>query len=301
MQLRTIETDRLTIGCAPSGPASGWPVVLLHGFPYDIHAFDAVAPVLADAGARVVVPYLRGFGTTTIRSAATPRSGEQAALGADLLALMDALDIESATLAGYDWGGRAACVVSALWPERVRGLVTAGGYKYYGLPAGRYRGLRAARHRCWPAGRVVGGAAGYDHVVGRQTELVVDEILTIPSLPELVKLLRAHIGPVRHAGACRARAAAWTESRSQRCAGSVSARGCQAMRYVIVPISGGASRMRVFDRSTKWLTSRAGKVSTSRVPGSVRGAMAWKGMISATSRGYPVRRGRGRWRAAGRR
>ena len=111
-----------------SGDPNGWPVVLLHGFPYDGRAYDGVAPILAAAGARVIVPWLRGYGPTCFLSAATPRSGEQAALGADLLALLDALGIGAAVLAGYDWGGRAACIVAALWPERVSGLVSQNGY-----------------------------------------------------------------------------------------------------------------------------------------------------------------------------
>jgi pimeloyl-ACP methyl ester carboxylesterase len=100
----------------------------MHGFPYDVHAYDEVAPSLATAGCRVIVPYLRGYGPTRFLSEKTPRSGQQAALGRDLLALMDALGIGKAVLAGYDWGGRAACVVAALWPERVRGLVSGAGY-----------------------------------------------------------------------------------------------------------------------------------------------------------------------------
>lgn len=110
------------------GPEDGQPVILLHGFPDDVRSWDGVAPPLAAAGFRVVVPYLRGYGPTRYRDLATPRSGQQAALGADLLALMDALGIGQALLAGYDWGGRAACIVAALWPERVRGLVSANGY-----------------------------------------------------------------------------------------------------------------------------------------------------------------------------
>src|SRR5689334_12783175 len=93
------------------GPRSGWPVVLLHGFPYDVRSYAEVAPILADRGAFVVVPYLRGFGPTRFRSEATMRSGQQAAMGADVLALLDALGLERPVLAGYDWGGRAACVV----------------------------------------------------------------------------------------------------------------------------------------------------------------------------------------------
>lgn len=123
-----VDAGSLRVAYESSGDPDGWPVVLLHGFPYDARAYDAVAPILAAAGARVIVPWLRGYGPTSFLSAATPRSGEQAALGADLLALLDALGIEAAVLAGYDWGGRAACVVAALWPERVRGLVSQNGY-----------------------------------------------------------------------------------------------------------------------------------------------------------------------------
>jgi pimeloyl-ACP methyl ester carboxylesterase len=126
--LRSIETATLEIGFEETGSPDGWPVLLLHGFPYDVRAYDAVAPILASAGARVIVPWLRGYGPTRFRSVATPRSGEQAALGRDLLDLMDALQIRSAVLAGYDWGGRAACIVSALWPERVQGLVSQNSY-----------------------------------------------------------------------------------------------------------------------------------------------------------------------------
>ncbi len=110
------------------GSADGWPCILSHGFPYDVHAYADVAPLLADAGARVIAPYLRGYGPTSFLSVETPRSGEQAALGADLLALMDALKIERAVLGGYDWGGRAGCVVAALWPQRVTALVTGNSY-----------------------------------------------------------------------------------------------------------------------------------------------------------------------------
>lgn len=131
--IRFIDAGVLQVAYAESGAPDGWPVVLLHGFPYDIRAYDAVAPVLAAAGARVIVPYLRGFGPTRFLSPQTPRSGQQAALGADLLALLDGLGIGSAFLAGYDWGGRAACVVAALWPERVRGLVSYNSYNIQSL------------------------------------------------------------------------------------------------------------------------------------------------------------------------
>jgi pimeloyl-ACP methyl ester carboxylesterase len=108
-------------------------VFLMHGFPYDIHSYVEVAPMLAQAGCRVIVPYLRGYGATRFLHADTPRSGEQAALGADLLALMDALRIDKATLAGYDWGGRAACVIAALWPERCSGLVSYNNYNIHDI------------------------------------------------------------------------------------------------------------------------------------------------------------------------
>ena len=126
--LQTITAGVLDIAWYEAGPADGPPVFLMHGFPYDIHAYAEVAPLLAAAGCRVIVPYLRGFGPTRFRSDGTPRSGEQAALGADLLALMDALKIPRAVLAGYDWGGRACCVVAALWPERCKGLVSYNSY-----------------------------------------------------------------------------------------------------------------------------------------------------------------------------
>jgi pimeloyl-ACP methyl ester carboxylesterase len=126
--LRTIKAGLLDIAYEESGPASGWPCILGHGFPYDVHAYSDTAPMLAEAGARVIVPYLRGYGPTRFLDADTPRSGEQAALGADLLALMDALKIERAVLGGYDWGGRAACVVSLLWPQRVIALVSGNSY-----------------------------------------------------------------------------------------------------------------------------------------------------------------------------
>jgi pimeloyl-ACP methyl ester carboxylesterase len=124
-------------------------VLLMHGFPYDIHTYAEVAPMLADEGCRVIVPYLRGYGGTRFLSDATPRSGEQAALGADLLALLDALGIQRAVLAGYDWGGRAACVVAALWPERCAGLVSFNSYNIQHI-AGAMRPLPpAAEHRLW--------------------------------------------------------------------------------------------------------------------------------------------------------
>ncbi len=148
--LRRVAAGALEIGYFEIGPAGGAPVILLHGFPYDVHAYDAVAPRLAAAGRRCIVPYLRGYGATRFLSDATPRSGEQAALGADLLALMDALAIPRATLAGYDWGGRAVCIVAALWPERVSGLVSCGqGYNIQNIAEAWRPAPPVEEHRYW--------------------------------------------------------------------------------------------------------------------------------------------------------
>jgi pimeloyl-ACP methyl ester carboxylesterase len=126
--IRSVRTDLLEVGYVEAGPPGARPVLLLHGFPYDVHSYVDVAPRLAASGCRVIVPYLRGHGPTRFLDPSAPRSGQQAALGADVVALMDALGIERAVLAGYDWGGRAACVVAALWPERCAGLVSVNGY-----------------------------------------------------------------------------------------------------------------------------------------------------------------------------
>lgn len=128
MREATIRAGVLDVAYRVYGDDAGWPCLMGHGFPYDVHAYDETARLLAAEGARVIVPWLRGYGATRFVDAATPRSGEQAALGADLLHLMDALRIERAVLGGYDWGGRAACVVAALWPERADALVSGGSY-----------------------------------------------------------------------------------------------------------------------------------------------------------------------------
>ena len=133
VELARIQTPLLDIAYEHSGPAQALPVILLHGFPYDLRGYDEVVPVINAAGFRSIAPYLRGYGPTRFLSGTTLRSGQQAALGKDLLDLMDALRIGKAVVAGYDWGGRAACVVSALWPERVHGLVTCGGYNIQDL------------------------------------------------------------------------------------------------------------------------------------------------------------------------
>jgi alpha/beta hydrolase family protein len=116
--LQQVEAGVLHVGYAEAGPADGPAVLLLHGWPYDIYSYVDVAPVLASAGYRVIVPYLRGYGTTRFRSPATPRNGQQAVLAVDIIALMDALHIERAVLARYDWGARTANIIAALWPER---------------------------------------------------------------------------------------------------------------------------------------------------------------------------------------
>jgi pimeloyl-ACP methyl ester carboxylesterase len=130
-----VRTSVLDIAYEQDGPAEALPVVLLHGYPYDPRAFDEVVPIINTAGHRTVVPYVRGYGGTRFLSPDTPRSGQQAAMGQDLLELLDALNIRQAVLAGFDWGARAACVVSALWPERVRALVTCAGYQVQDIAA----------------------------------------------------------------------------------------------------------------------------------------------------------------------
>ena len=128
MKLEMVKAGSLEVAYMAAGPSDGWPCVMCHGFPYDPHAFAETAPRLAAAGARVIIPYLRGYGPTRFLSHDTPRSGEQAALAGDLLALLDALGIARAVVGGFDWGGRACCIVSALWPERVMALVSGNSY-----------------------------------------------------------------------------------------------------------------------------------------------------------------------------
>jgi pimeloyl-ACP methyl ester carboxylesterase len=126
--IRQIHAGVLEVGYYEMGPVDGPPVLLLHGFPYSIHTYVEVAPLLAGRGCRVIVPHLRGHGSTRFLDSATPRAGQQGAIGVDVIALMDALKLKRAVLAGYDWGGRAACVAAALWPERCTGLVCVNGY-----------------------------------------------------------------------------------------------------------------------------------------------------------------------------
>ncbi len=145
----TLHTATLEIGYEESGPDDGPPVVLLHGWPSDPRDWDGVAPGLVEDGCRVLVPWLRGYGPTRFLHPEAPRSGQQAALGADLRDFLDVLGIEDAFLAGYDWGGRAACVVAALWPERARGLVSIGGYNIQHIATAGLPATPAQEHRMW--------------------------------------------------------------------------------------------------------------------------------------------------------
>jgi pimeloyl-ACP methyl ester carboxylesterase len=135
--VRQIDAGVLNVGYVDAGPADGPAVVLMHGWPYDIHSYVDVAALLAARGYRVVVPYLRGYGTTCFRAAKTLRNGQPTALAVDAIALMDALEIEQAVLAGFDWGARTADIVAALWPERCRGLVSVSGYLIGSQDAGK--------------------------------------------------------------------------------------------------------------------------------------------------------------------
>jgi pimeloyl-ACP methyl ester carboxylesterase len=135
--LKQIDAGVLNVGYAEAGPANGPAVVLLHGWPYDIHSYVAVAPLLAQAGYRVIVPYLRGYGTTRFLSSETPRNGQQSVVAVDIIALMDALKIEKGTIGGFDWGARTADIIAALWPERCKALVSVSGYLIGSQEAGK--------------------------------------------------------------------------------------------------------------------------------------------------------------------
>lgn len=147
--IQNIKTPTLTVAYEEHGPAAGDPILLLHGFPYSPRGYDEIATALAARGYRVIVPYLRGYGPTRFNSPDTLRSGQQAALAQDLLDLMDALALPKAALCGYDWGGRAACIVAALWPERVRCLVTGDGYNLQNIPGSTQPQAPETEHRLW--------------------------------------------------------------------------------------------------------------------------------------------------------
>src|SRR5215813_3968547 len=148
-EVKYARTDTLEIAYEDSGPTDAETIFLLHGFPYDPRAYDAVVARLVEAGYRTIVPYLRGYGPTRFLKAETPRSGQQAALAHDLLALMDALKIERATHVGYDWGGRAACILAALFPQCVRCLVSQGGYNIHDIPGSVVPAAPEQEYRFW--------------------------------------------------------------------------------------------------------------------------------------------------------
>jgi pimeloyl-ACP methyl ester carboxylesterase len=135
--LKEVEAGVLNVGYAEAGPANGAPVILLHGWPYDIYSFVDVAPALASAGYRVIVPYIRGYGSTRFLSSETMRNGQPSAVAVDMIALMDALKVEKPILAGFDWGARTADIIAALWPERCNGLVSVSGYLIGSQESGR--------------------------------------------------------------------------------------------------------------------------------------------------------------------
>jgi pimeloyl-ACP methyl ester carboxylesterase len=135
--LKQIDAGVLNVGYAEVGPANGLPVILLHGWPYDIYSFVDVAPALASTGYRVIAPYLRGYGTTRFLSSNTPRNGQQSVVAVDLINLMDALKIEKATIGGFDWGARTANIIAALWPERCKAMVSVSGYLIGSQEAGK--------------------------------------------------------------------------------------------------------------------------------------------------------------------
>jgi pimeloyl-ACP methyl ester carboxylesterase len=163
-RVRQIDAGVLDVGYVDAGPTDGSAILLLHGWPYDIHSYEEVTPRLAAAGYRVIVPHLRGHGTTRFLSEATVRNGEQAVLALDTVALMDALGIEAAIVAGFDWGARTADIVAALWPERVSGLVSVSGYLIGSQEAGRLPLPPEAELQWWYQYYFATerGAAGYD-------------------------------------------------------------------------------------------------------------------------------------------
>jgi pimeloyl-ACP methyl ester carboxylesterase len=147
--LKQIDAGVLNVAYAEAGPADGPPVMLLHGWPYDIHSYVDVAPLLAARGYRVIVPYLRGYGSTNFRSSDTPRKAQQSAFSVDAIALMDALQVERAIVAGFDWGARTANIIAALWPDRCKALVSVSGYLIGNQAAGKVPLLPGAELQWW--------------------------------------------------------------------------------------------------------------------------------------------------------
>jgi pimeloyl-ACP methyl ester carboxylesterase len=162
--LKQIEAGVLNVGYADAGPADGPAVILLHGWPYDVYSFVDVAPLLAAKGYRVIVPFLRGYGTTRFLSAATLRNGQPSAIATDIVALMDALKIQKAVIGGFDWGARTANIIAALWPERVKAMVSVSGYLIGGQEAGKIPLPPSAEQQWWYQFYFATdrGRAGYD-------------------------------------------------------------------------------------------------------------------------------------------
>jgi pimeloyl-ACP methyl ester carboxylesterase len=162
--LKQVDADLLNVGYADVGPSDGQPVVLLHGWPYDIHSYADVAPLLASQGYRVIVPFLRGYGSTTFLSGDTFRNGQPSVVALDITSLMDALHIEKAILGGFDWGARTVNVIAALWPERVKAMVSVGGYLIGSQQAGKAPLPPAAEYQWWYQFYfdTARGQAGYD-------------------------------------------------------------------------------------------------------------------------------------------
>ncbi|MES2103143.1 MAG: alpha/beta hydrolase [Pseudomonadota bacterium] len=162
--LKQVDAGLLNVGYAEAGPADGPVVILLHGWPYDIHSFVEVAPLLASAGYRVIVPHLRGHGTTRFLSGGTFRNAQQSVVALDIIALMDALNIQKASIAGFDWGARTACIIAALWPERCKALVSVSGYLMTNLESGKHPLPPKAEYDWWYQYYFATerGQAGYD-------------------------------------------------------------------------------------------------------------------------------------------
>ena len=186
--LRHVDAGVLDVAYYEAGPTDGPVVVLLHGFPYDIHSYVDVAPDLAAQGCRTIVPYLRGYGPTRFRDKATPRSGEQAALGVDLIALIGALGIQRAVFAGYDWGGRAACVGAALWPARCAGLVSLNSYNIQDIAKAMVPASAEREVALWyqyyfqlERGRA-GLAEGDPHYADVQRRLAAQPAISVPAI-----------------------------------------------------------------------------------------------------------------------
>ena len=203
--VRQIDAGLLNVGYVEAGPADGPAVLLLHGWPYDIHSYVEVAPLLAAAGYRVIVPYLRGYGTTRFLSDDTLRNGEQAALAVDAIALLDALGIETAIVAGFDWGARTADIVAALWPERCNGLVSVSGYLIGSQAAGRLPLPPEAELQWWYQYYFATerGRAGYDEVPARLREADLADRVAAVGLRR--RHVRSQRGVVRQPGSRRDR------------------------------------------------------------------------------------------------